>query len=105
MEKLNAVQVESHLQDVQGWKRTDDKFIEKKYRFKQFMIGIAFVNEVANLAEHHFNHHPFFSIDYKLVTLRMTTWHAGGLTELDFTCARAFDETYAKVISKSEERS
>jgi 4a-hydroxytetrahydrobiopterin dehydratase len=57
------------------------------------MQAIGFVNAVAREAER-LNHHPFISIDYKVVTLRMTSWHAGGLTELDFTAAAAFDAAY-----------
>lgn len=92
--KLTEPEIEKSLAACEGWKREDGKWIIKKYRFKSFPSAIAFVNEVAQASER-LNHHPFIAIDYKMVTLRMTTWHDGGLTELDFTAAAAFDLAYA----------
>ncbi|NIK80205.1 4a-hydroxytetrahydrobiopterin dehydratase [Paenibacillus castaneae] len=92
--KLTEVQIEEHLNQTEGWKRENGKWIIKKYRFPSFPESIAFVNLVAQASEE-LNHHPFIAIDYKLVTLRMTTWHDGGLTELDFTAATAYDRAYA----------
>ncbi|MBD2872182.1 4a-hydroxytetrahydrobiopterin dehydratase [Paenibacillus arenilitoris] len=93
--KLSEEQIGRSLADIEGWKLEDGKWIVKKYRFKAFTDAIAFVNRVAELSESH-NHHPFIAIDYKLVTLRMTSWHAGGLTALDFTAAAAFDGAYSE---------
>lgn len=92
--KLTEEQIEERLAASGGWKREDGKWIVKKYRFRTFLGGIDFVNLIAQASEQ-LNHHPFISIDYKMVTLRMTTWRDGGLTELDFTAAAAFDRAYA----------
>ena len=92
--KLTEAEIEKSLAEIEGWKRVDGKWIVKKYRFPAFLEGIAFVNRVAQASEQ-LNHHPFISIDYKMITLRMTTWHDGGLTQLDFTAAAAFDHAYA----------
>ncbi|CAM4087119.1 4a-hydroxytetrahydrobiopterin dehydratase [Paenibacillus alkaliterrae] len=91
--KLTEEQVEEKLAALDGWKREDGKWIVKKYRFRAFLDGIAFVNRVAEASEQ-LNHHPFIAIDYKMVTLRMTTWKDGGLTELDFKAAAQFDRVY-----------
>jgi 4a-hydroxytetrahydrobiopterin dehydratase len=88
--KLTEEQIVERMEQAQGWKREDGKWIVKKYRFGQFADSIAFVNQVAQIAER-LNHHPFIQIDYKVVTLRMTSWHAGGLTELDFDSAAEYD--------------
>jgi 4a-hydroxytetrahydrobiopterin dehydratase len=88
--KLTEEQIVERMEQAQGWKREDGKWIIKKFRFGRFTDSIAFVNEVAKIAER-LNHHPFIQIDYKVVTLRMTSWHAGGLTELDFTSAGEYD--------------
>lgn len=93
--KLTEEQIEEKLQQLAGWTRTDGKWIIRKYRFQTFMDAIHFVQHVAEIAET-LNHHPFIAIDYKVVTLRMTSWHAGGLTELDFTAAALFDQSYIK---------
>ncbi len=100
MKKLQPQEIETYLSTVEGWQLIEDKWIQKKYRFKQFLSGIRFVNEVAQIAENRLNHHPFISIEYKLITLRMTTWHAGGLTELDFQAATAFDEAYRQLATE-----
>ncbi|MGM0883133.1 MAG: 4a-hydroxytetrahydrobiopterin dehydratase [Bacillota bacterium] len=91
--KLTEEQIEESLAASDGWKREDGKWIVKKYRFRTFLDGIEFVNRVAQASEK-LNHHPFISIDYKMVTLRMTTWHDGGLTELDFIAAAEFDRAF-----------
>ncbi|WP_029192423.1 4a-hydroxytetrahydrobiopterin dehydratase [Paenibacillus harenae] len=93
--KLTEEQIALGLAEIEGWKREDGKWIAKKYRFQTFMDGIEFVNRIAVISER-LNHHPFISIDYKMVTLRMTSWHAGGLTELDFTAAAQFNGAFVK---------
>ncbi|MFT9850399.1 4a-hydroxytetrahydrobiopterin dehydratase [Aneurinibacillus sp. REN35] len=96
--KLTEPQIEERLMSLSGWSRKDEKWIEKKFRFKEFLDGIEFVNQVAHLAEQ-MVHHPMISIDYKLITLRLTTWNEGGLTELDMESAREFDALYKKYRS------
>ncbi|MGO4547889.1 4a-hydroxytetrahydrobiopterin dehydratase [Paenibacillus sp. 2TAB23] len=92
--RLTDVEIEEGLSANEGWKREDGKWITKKYRFTAFMDAIAFVDRVAKASEL-LNHHPFIAIDYKIVTLRLTTWRGGGLTALDFQAAEAFNNAYA----------
>lgn len=96
MEKLNDEQIEEELAKAEGWKRTDEKWIEKRFRFREFMDGMAFVNEIAKLSEK-VDHHPFISIDYKKVTLKLSSWHAGGLTDLDFRLTGQYNELYEDI--------
>jgi 4a-hydroxytetrahydrobiopterin dehydratase len=91
--KLSEAQIQERLTATAGWQLEDDKWIVKKYRFRDYLQGIGFVNRVAETAER-LNHHPFIAIDYKLITLKLTSWHAGGLTELDFTAAALFDGAF-----------
>ncbi|XEC92930.1 4a-hydroxytetrahydrobiopterin dehydratase [Paenibacillus tarimensis] len=93
--KLTEVEINDKLSSAEGWRLEEGKWIVKKYRFKAYLEGIGFVNRVAQAAER-LNHHPFISIDYKLITLRLTSWSAGGLTGLDFTAAAEFDREYAQ---------
>ncbi|WP_371754010.1 hypothetical protein [Ferviditalea candida] len=37
---------------------------------------------------------------YKLVTPRITSWNAGGLTELDFASAAEYDRVYREISGK-----
>ena len=93
--RLSLSEMDQALAGLPGWK-LDGKFIVKKYRFREFLSGITFVNKIAELSEEK-NHHPFIAIDYKLVTLRLTSWNAGGLTDLDVALAKVYDEIYEKI--------
>lgn len=97
--RLTDEEITSAVAGLTGWK-LDGKFIVKKYRFKEFLKGMGFVNEIAQLSEEK-NHHPFIAIDYKLVTLRLTSWNAGGLTDLDITLAKNYDAIYQNLTGES----
>ncbi len=90
---LDEASIISALAERPAWSR-EGKLIRRRYKFSTFPKAIEFVNRVAEVAEAN-QHHPFISIDYKSVTLELVSWHAGGLTELDFRLARLFDEIYA----------
>jgi 4a-hydroxytetrahydrobiopterin dehydratase len=93
VEKLSEFEVNEFLTKAKDWKLVDEKWIEKKYRFKEYLTGIEFVQKVANASEE-VNHHPFISIDYKLVKIRLSSWNANGLTKLDFKLSEQYDEFY-----------
>ncbi|WAH37267.1 4a-hydroxytetrahydrobiopterin dehydratase [Alicyclobacillus dauci] len=95
MERLNDEVIRQKLSKLPEW-NLEEKLIHRRYRFASFPAAIAFVNRVAEIAEEK-NHHPFISIDYKMVTVRLTSWHAGGLTDLDFNEAAYFDTVYAEM--------
>lgn len=71
MERLNKKQIITNLKDNPKWERVDTKSIGRKYQFKSFLIGIHFVDKIAIYAEDK-NHHPFISIDYNVVMLRVS---------------------------------
>src|SRR6478735_7172288 len=96
--KLAAEAADAAVAALEGWTRQDEKWIAGQYRFGSFPDAIAFVARIAEIAEE-LNHHPFIGIDYKKVTLRLTTWHAGGLTELDMQSARRYNEVYKASIA------
>lgn len=96
MEKLSLSEIQAKLITVPNWRITDEKWIERKFRFSDYLNGIEFVQQAADLSEK-MNHHPFISIDYKLVTLKLTSWHAKGLTELDFDLAKKYDALYLAI--------
>lgn len=86
---LTESELEEQLRDLPGWSLEDGK-LAKKYTFPSFADALAFVNKVAAIAER-MNHHPFISLDYRRVALRLTTWHSGGITRLDIESAKAYD--------------
>jgi 4a-hydroxytetrahydrobiopterin dehydratase len=93
--KLEDREIESRLEQTEGWKREDEKWISRKYRFPKFTDAIAFVNQVAEIAERR-NHHPMIAIDYRMVTLRLSSWNAGGITQEDFASAAAYNDVFNK---------
>jgi 4a-hydroxytetrahydrobiopterin dehydratase len=99
MVKLTEEQIVAQLGRIPDWKREDEKWISRRYRFSTFPAGIRFVNEVADIAER-MNHHPMIAIDYKMVTLRLTSWNSGGLTEADFASAEAYDKAFAQITDR-----
>jgi 4a-hydroxytetrahydrobiopterin dehydratase len=69
------------------WTREGDALVWER-RFETFSDAIAFVGEVAALAEEA-DHHPDIEIHYTLVKLSVSTHDAGGLTVLDLDLAEA----------------
>ncbi len=88
---LTEKELEEAGSELEGWKVEENgKWLVRGRVFPTFMDAIAFVGKVAAVAEEK-NHHPLIGIDYKRVTLRLTTWHSGGLTALDVESAKAYD--------------
>lgn len=83
-------------QEIKAWiKKAPEWDVEKKYltrtiEFDDFMEGIDFVNDVAEIAEEA-QHHPDIDIRWCKITLRLTTHDQGGITDLDFELASRID--------------
>lgn len=78
---------QTYLSQVLGWEMVDDgKKITKEFTFKDFKEAMAFVNNVANLAEHE-GHHPDIYVFYNRVKFELWTHAVGGLSENDFIVA------------------
>ena len=45
MEKLMPSEVQQMLSSVPNWKLTEEKWIERKYRFREYLKGIDFVQQ------------------------------------------------------------
>lgn len=95
MTPLQMEDIQKELLSLSKWTLKDEKWIERRYLFKEFLQGIQFVNEMAGLSED-LNHHPFITIQYKSVIVSLTSWNARGLTQLDFDIAAKFEEMYEK---------
>lgn len=68
-----------------GWERAEGG-IRKRFRRSSFMDAVAFVNQIAELAELA-QHHPDIHIRSRNVTVSLTTHEAGGITQLDLDLA------------------
>ncbi|MBE3595905.1 MAG: 4a-hydroxytetrahydrobiopterin dehydratase [Hydrogenibacillus sp.] len=91
--RLSEAEIERALFDRPKWRRADDRWIVRRYMCRTFPEAVSFVRAVAEIAEAK-QHHPLIQIDYKAVTLKLSSWQAGGLTALDFELAGRFDEAY-----------
>jgi 4a-hydroxytetrahydrobiopterin dehydratase len=87
MQKLSADRVQANLEELPSWSLNGES-LQRTFPFDDFIGSMAFVEKVAELAEQ-MQHHPDIMIRYNKVTLTLTTHDAGGLTENDFTLARA----------------
>jgi 4a-hydroxytetrahydrobiopterin dehydratase len=94
MERIPESEVGQWLERVPDWQRVGNE-IERTFRFRDFREAIAFVVQVALLAER-MDYHPDIEIRYRQVTLRLSTHSAGGLTERDFHLAQHIDTALEK---------
>jgi 4a-hydroxytetrahydrobiopterin dehydratase len=77
------------MASVPAW-HVDGSRLIRAFHFASFPHAIKFVTEVAHVAES-LDHHPEIFIQYRTVTLCLTTHSARGLTPLDFQTATAID--------------
>ena len=89
MALLSEAEIEEGLNGLSGWEKKGNEIV-KVYKNKNFVESIGFVNKVAILAEKA-DHHPDILIQYKNVTLTLSTHSQGGLTGKDFKLAGEID--------------
>jgi 4a-hydroxytetrahydrobiopterin dehydratase len=89
MALLSEAEIEEGLNGLRGWEKKGNEIV-KVYKNKNFVESIGFVNKVAIIAEKA-DHHPDILIQYKNVTLTLSTHSQGGLTGKDFKLAGEID--------------
>jgi 4a-hydroxytetrahydrobiopterin dehydratase len=89
MALLSEAEIEEGLRGLKGWERKGSEIV-KVLKHKSFVESVGFVNKVAILAEKS-DHHPDILIQYRNVTLTLSTHSKGGLTEKDFKLAGEID--------------
>jgi 4a-hydroxytetrahydrobiopterin dehydratase len=77
------------LADLPDWS-VEGKALVRRFTFRSYLEGIAFVNRVAAAAERA-NHHPDLEVGWRKVTVKLTTHSAGGITPLDIALAHEAD--------------
>ncbi len=82
-------EMNAYLKKVPEWELEGDS-ITRSVEFDEYMEGIDFVNDVAEIAEEA-QHHPEIDIRWGRVNLKLTTHDQGGLTSLDFELAQRID--------------
>jgi len=90
MPKLTDSELELLRRDLPDWQLEEGKLI-RDYTFPDFVAAMAFVNQVAALAEAA-NHHPDIDIRYNQVRLALISHDSGGLTRRDIKLASKIDQ-------------
>ena len=85
---LDDEQIQQALAGV-AWSRQGDQ-ITRTVELADFRAAMAFVNQVADLANR-LDHHPDITISWNRVGLSVSTHDSGGLTALDFELAQGVD--------------
>jgi len=89
VEVLDDQAVDDALAAGIAWERQGAQLVKTR-RGRAFGDSLDYVNAVAALAEE-MDHHPDIDIRWNVVTLRLSTHSAGGLTALDLELARRID--------------
>lgn len=90
---LGEKELKKEVSKLSGWEQRDSKWIMREYKFDKYLDGINFAKQIGEYAEKR-QHHPRITIDYKKVTLEISSWRAKGVTELDIEMVKDFNEIY-----------
>ncbi len=94
MDRLEPEKIQAQVDTMAEW-ALNGEALQRTLSFADFQLAMAFVQQVAAIAEQQ-KHHPDIMIRYNKVTLTVTTHDAGGLTDRDFLLARSVDEITLK---------
>ena len=91
---FNISEIHKYQKKVDGWDVIkNDKgifFLEKKFKFKNFLDSQNFVNLVGKISEEE-GHHPDLSFGWGYAKVTITTHAIEGLSENDFILAAKID--------------
>ena len=88
--KLTDEEIAGLLWQLDGWECEKRHHLAKSFAFPDFAAGLAFVNQVARLAQDQ-GHHPDVLLRWGLVRLSIFTHTVDGLTAGDFILAAKID--------------
>ena len=92
---LNLSEIHKYQKKIDGWdvKKNEKKiyFIEKNFKFKNFINSQKFINKIGEISEKE-NHHPDISFGWGYAKIVITTHAIEGLSENDFILAAKIDQ-------------
>ena len=92
---FDTSEIHKYLKKVEGWGIKDDKdknnYLEKEFKFKNFIESQKFVNKVGLIAETE-NHHPDIFFGWGYTKIKIFTHSIKGLSESDFILAAKIDQ-------------
>ena len=97
--KITKEKIQNRLEKLSKW-TLDKNQISKKFKCKNFLSAIEFVNLIAERAEA-MDHHPDILVsNYNQVTITLTTHSANGLTEKDFNLATKIEQVFKSHVKE-----
>ena len=88
-------EIHKYQKKVDGWIITKDKnkifFLNKKFKFKNFLNSQNFINKVGVISENE-GHHPDILFGWGYAEIKITTHAIEGLSENDFILAAKIDQ-------------
>ena len=89
---LTREESEKYLKQVNNWTLVDNS-IMKKFKLKDFVGAINFVNKIADVAEGEQHHPDILVYGWHKVKVILSTQAINGLSENDFILAAKFDKS------------
>tara|TARA_B100000780_G_scaffold233757_1_gene173965 strand:+ start:1401 stop:1745 length:345 start_codon:yes stop_codon:yes gene_type:complete len=93
--RFDINEIHKYQKKVDGWDVKKDKkeiyFLEKTFKFKNFINSQNFINKVGSISEKE-NHHPDISFGWGYAKIVITTHAIEGLSENDFILAAKIDQ-------------
>ncbi|MBI3027484.1 4a-hydroxytetrahydrobiopterin dehydratase [Candidatus Woesearchaeota archaeon] len=87
---LGESEINELFKEIPTW-TLKDGHLYKKFKFKNFLEAMKFVNAVAGIAEQE-HHHPDFCVHYNKVEIELWTHAINGLSENDFIVAAKIEK-------------
>ena len=88
-------EIHKYQKKVDGWslvkKQEEIFFLEKEFKFKNFLESQNFVNHVGKISEEE-GHHPDIKFGWGYAKIKITTHAIKGLSENDFILAAKIDK-------------
>ena len=92
---LDISEIHKYQKKIDGWEvKSDEKkiyFLEKEFKFKNFLNSQKFINEVSKISENE-GHHPDILFGWGYAQIKITTHAIEGLSENDFILAAKIDQ-------------
>ena len=91
-------EIHKYQKKVDGWNvKKNEKnifFLEKDFKFKNFLNSQNFINKVGEISEKE-NHHPDILFGWGYAKIMITTHAIKGLSENDFILAAKIDQIFS----------
>tara|TARA_B100001167_G_scaffold178289_1_gene133253 strand:+ start:341 stop:685 length:345 start_codon:yes stop_codon:yes gene_type:complete len=94
---LKYDEIHKYLKKVDDWdvkkNEKNNYYIEKKFKFKNFIASQKFVNIIGTISENE-GHHPDISFGWGYANIKIHTHAVEGLSENDFILASKIDKSF-----------